>query len=206
MTEKEVAKTIAKNLRRIFYEAGKTQADVSRDLQINKGTLSSWMNGTRIPRMNKIDLLCHYFNVSRSDILEDNSEESPTRIPVLGRVAAGIPIEMIEDIVDWEDIGERMARSGKMFALRIKGESMRPKFDDGDVVIVRQQDDAESGDIVIATVNNSDATCKRIRKYKDGIELIPTNPAFEPMYYTNAEIDSLPVKIIGKVVELRARF
>lgn len=78
MSEKEYAKIIARNLRNIAFNAGKTQADISRDLQINKATVSSWMNGTRIPRMDKIDLLCHYFNVTRSAIMEagDGSDES----------------------------------------------------------------------------------------------------------------------------------
>ena len=77
---------------------------------------------------------------------------------------------------------------------------------DGDVVIVRQQDDAESGDIVIALVNGDDATCKRLRKYRDGIELISNNPAYQPMFFSNEEIQTKPVKIIGKVVELRGKF
>ena len=72
----EYAKIIAKNLKRILYENQKTQADVSRDLHISKTTISSWMNGTRLPRMDKIDLLCHYLNCRRSDLMEEHS--SPT--------------------------------------------------------------------------------------------------------------------------------
>lgn len=71
MNQKEYAKIIAKNLRRIAYDAGKSQADISRDLKINKATISSWMNGTRVPRMENVDLLCHYFNVSRTEIMEE---------------------------------------------------------------------------------------------------------------------------------------
>ncbi len=77
---------------------------------------------------------------------------------------------------------------------------------EGDIVIVRQQDDAESGEIVIVTVNGTDATCKRLRKYRDGIELISNNPSYEPIFFTNEEIETKPVKIIGRVVELRAKF
>ena len=80
MSEKEYAKIIAKNLRNIAYNAGKTQADISKDLRISKATVSSWMNGTRIPRMDKIDLLCHYFNVSRADIMED-IDQAPEEQP-----------------------------------------------------------------------------------------------------------------------------
>lgn len=77
---------------------------------------------------------------------------------------------------------------------------------EGDIVIVRQQDDAESEEIVIVTVNGTDATCKRLRKYRDGIELISNNPSYEPIFFTNEEIETKPVKIIGRVVELRAKF
>lgn len=127
-------------------------------------------------------------------------------INVLGRVAAGIPIEAIEDIIDTEEISEEMAKSGEFFGLQIHGDSMEPRMCEGDVVIVRKQDDAESGDIVIAMVNGNDATCKRLRKYRDGIELISNNPSYEPMFFSNEDIISKPVKIIGKVVELRGKF
>lgn len=74
MSEKEYAKIIAKNLRNIAFNAGKSQADIAKDLRISKATISSWMNGTRIPRMDKIDLLCHYFNCTRVDIMEEHSD------------------------------------------------------------------------------------------------------------------------------------
>lgn len=128
------------------------------------------------------------------------------KINVYGRVAAGVPIEMIEDIVDEEEITEDMARRGTYFGLIIKGDSMTPNICNGDTVIVRNQEDAESGDTVIATVNGSDATCKRIMKHKGGIELIANNPSYKPMYYSNEEIENKPVRILGKVVELRRKF
>ena len=127
-------------------------------------------------------------------------------INVLGRVAAGIPIDAIEDIIDTEEIPEEMAKTGEFFGLQIHGDSMTPGICDGDIVIVRQQDDAESGDIVIATINGDEATCKRLRKYKDGIELISNNPSYSPFEFNNQEIEEKPVRIIGKVVELRRKF
>ena len=128
------------------------------------------------------------------------------KIPVLGRVAAGIPIEAVEEIIDTEEITEEMARTGEFFGLKIHGDSMEPRMCEGDVVIVRQQNDAESGDVVIAMINGDDATCKRLRKYRDGIELISNNPVYAPMFFSNEEIEKKPVKIIGKVIELRGKF
>ena len=128
------------------------------------------------------------------------------RIPVYGAVAAGIPLEAIQDIEDYEEITEDMARSGKYAALKIKGNSMLPRFTEGDVVIVRLQDDVDNGDIAIVMVNGDEATCKKIKKTPEGVMLISTNPDYEPMFYSNQEIADLPVRIWGKVVELRAKF
>ncbi len=126
-------------------------------------------------------------------------------IKVLGRVAAGIPIEAVEDVIDTEEITEELAKTGEFFGLQIHGDSMEPRMCEGDVVIVRQQDDADSGDTVIALINGDDATCKRLRKYKDGIELISNNPSYSPMFFSNEDIVEKPVRIIGKVVELRGK-
>ena len=155
-----------------------------------------------------IDSLLKALN-SNQEINLDAEEKKSTQgiiINILGRVAAGIPINAVEEIIDTEEITEELARTGSFFGLKIKGDSMTPNICDGDIVIVRQQDDAESGDIVIATINGDEATCKRLRKYKQGIELISNNPSYEPFEFSNEEILNKPVKIIGIVVELRRKF
>lgn len=76
MTSTEYGKILSKNLKRIAYENQKTQADIARDLGLKQVTVSSWMNGTRVPRMDKIDLLCHYFNCKRSDLMEEHPDGS----------------------------------------------------------------------------------------------------------------------------------
>ena len=152
--------------------------------------------------------MADFFGIDKSDLVEQRNAQKKVeaiRIPVLGRVAAGIPIEMVEDVIDWEEIDDTTAKLGAIFALSIKGDSMEPRIVSGDVVIVRQQDDAESGDIVIVSVNGDDATCKRLRKYKDGIELVPSNPSYSPVFFSNEEIVAKPVKILGKVIELRGK-
>ena len=209
MTEKEYARVVANNLRRIAYESNKTQAEIAKDLRINKATVSAWMNGTRTPKMPKIDMLCAYFGINRSDLMEPHNEplkRPATRIPVLGRVAAGIPIDAIEDILDWEELTPAMAITGQFFGLKVKGDSMLPRIADGDVVIVRSQPDAESGDVVIVQVDGHEATCKRLSKHSSGISLISFNPAYDPIVYTNEQIESLPVTIIGRVVENRQKY
>lgn len=132
-----------------------------------------------------------------------------TRIPVLGKVAAGIPIEAIEnyDSDEWEEIPSKMMSSGSYFSLKVKGHSMEPKFSDGDVVIVRKQEDVESGEIGVVIVNGCDATVKKIIKQSNGILLVASNSSvYAPKFYDSLSVETLPVRIIGKVVELRAKF
>lgn len=199
----------------IYYELlrqkGVRNIDVSRATGIPPSTFSDWKKGKSKPKADKLQKIADYFGVSTEYLLTGehsvkNREVKGVWIPVLGRVAAGIPINMVTDIIDQEQITEEMAASGEYFALQIHGDSMEPKMSDGDVVIVRQQDDAESGEIVIAAINGEDATCKRLRKYTNGIMLLSTNAAYEPMTFTNKDIEELPVRILGKVVELRAKF
>lgn len=138
--------------------------------------------------------------------LKKERKSKSVKIPVLGIVPAGLPAEAVEDIIDYEEIPESMARGGEYFGLAIKGDSMYPRILEGDVVIVKKQSTADSGDIVIALVNGDEGTCKQLYKYKDHIELKPFNPMYKPLVYSNEDITSLPVSIIGKVVELRGKF
>lgn len=127
------------------------------------------------------------------------------KIKVYGQVAAGVPIEAIEDIIDEEEISAEMARGGEFFGLSIKGNSMEPRIWNGDTVIIRKQEDAESGDIVIATVNGDSATCKKLIKRSTGIELLSLNPDYEPLRFTNKEVQELPITILGVVKEVRGK-
>lgn len=210
--EREYNKLVANNFKRIAYEHDKTQKQISDDLKIHKATISAWMNGTRGLKMSNIDTLCSYFGVSRNDFMEPytgekkRTESGSIRIPVLGNVAAGIPIEAITDIIDWEEISADMGRTGQFFGLKVKGDSMQPRIAEGDVLIVRCQPDAENGDIVVVQVNGNMATCKKLHKHSGGVTLVSLNPIYEPMSFTNEEIESMPVVVIGKVVENRAKF
>lgn len=204
----DLAKTIGRNITNHLIMKEKTQQDMCNDLKYSKATVSAWVNGTRTPKMDRIDEMCRYFNCTREDLMLDAREAYRKRsfsVPVYARVAAGLPLEAVEDIVDREEIPERLASLGEYYGLRIKGDSMAPRIENGDVVIVRKQSDADDGDIVIALVNGNDAVCKRLRKYADSIALVSNNAAYSPMYFTLADTQDIPVRIIGKVVELRGK-
>lgn len=182
-----------------------SQAKLADELGVSASTVAMWESGEREPKNYKtLELIADYFNVNMEVLL--TGKLSPNKIPVLGRVIAGIPIEAVDKIIDYEEIPQSMAKNGEYFALQIKGDSMEPKFSAGDVVIVRNQEDVDNGDIAIVLVNGNEATVKKIRKFDGGINLIPTNSNYDVITYTNAQIEQLPVRIIGKVVELRAKF
>lgn len=194
-----------------------SQYDLAKKLNISQSTVAMWENGTNKPRHKALEMLANFFGVSTDYLLgrdsgyEGSGAPVPTRpgskwIPVLGKVAAGVPIEAVEDILDYEEISAQMAESGDYFALQIKGDSMEPRMKSGDVVIVRRQDDADSGDTAVVLINGDEATVKRIKKSPEGLMLIANNPAYEPMFYSAAEVVALPVVILGKVVELRGKF
>ena len=152
--------------------------------------------------------LSQIFGVSLESLLgiEKKQTEKGYKIPVLGIIPAGIPIEAIEDIIDYEEIPQEMAKTGEFFGLKVKGDSMAPRIQNGDVVIVRKQDDCETGDVCVVMVNGFDATLKQVKKDYNGISLVPFNDEYKPMFYSNKDIQELPVRILGKVVELRGKF
>lgn len=208
---------IGSNIRFLRTQHGYSQEDLAEKLGYKSyTTITKWESGVSEPTLKKASEIAAFFNISVNDLCyKDLTLPLPTSVKtskavsinVLGHVAAGIPLEAIEEIVDTEEITEDLARTGDFFCLRIQGDSMEPRICDGDVVIVRKQEDADSGDIVIAMVNGDDAVCKRLIKYTYGIGLISLNAAkYEPMMYTPEEISEKPVRIIGKVVELRGKF
>lgn len=195
----------------ILAQKGIKASHVAKATGIPPSTFTDWKKGRSKPKADKIKKIADYLNVSK-DWLEGVSDNPIVQqkkgniINVLGDVAAGIPIEAVENIIDTEEIPQKLANTGEFFGLRIKGDSMQPSICEGDTVIVKKQDDANNGDIVIALVNGNNATCKKLVKYDEGISLISLNPSYEPMVFSKKDIQDKPVRIIGKVVENRRKF
>ncbi len=189
-------------------------SQVAKSTGIPPSTFSDWKSGRSKPKLDKIKKISEFFGVSylwllgESDSYKESSQSSKgsIKIPILGTVIAGIPISAIEEVLGWEEISDKMASQGEYFALRIKGDSMSPVMDEGDVVIVKKQNNVDSGDIAIICINGNEATCKKLVKHKDGINLMSLNSKYEPMYYNQKDIIEKPISIIGKVIELRRRF
>lgn len=199
------------NIKRLREERGLSQDALAKLTgYTDRSSITKIEKGLVDLQQSKIELFAKALGTTSKELVgwEDDNEyaKKGVIINVLGRVAAGIPIDAIEDVIDTEEITQEMARKGEFFGLKIKGNSMEPMINNGDTVIVRKQDDAESDEIVIALVNGNDGVCKRLKKYKGSIALVSINPEYEPKYFTKSQVDETPVKIVGKVVELRRKF
>ena len=211
-------KLFAERLKAKLTEYRIRQNALADDLGVSESTVGKWILGKSMPRtMGMIEKISARLHVEKSYFLEEvppvppAASEKPHKkgvlIPVLGVVRAGVPIHAEEDIIDYEEIPQEMARSGEYFGLRVTGSSMEPTLRDGDVIIVRKQPDVDNGDIAIVLVDGEDATVKEIRETPEGVTLIGHNVAvYQPHFYSNKEIAELPVEIMGRVVELRRKF
>lgn len=214
---------LSKNIRYLRRKRNLSQEDIANKLGYKSyTTIQKWEMGISEPSIGKLRALAAIFNVDMNDMttknleLEENRnahrpagaiplDADAPRIKVLGRVAAGVPIDAVEDIIGTIDVPELKGREKEYFALQVQGDSMSPKIEDGDIVIIHEQPDAESGEIVVASVNGHDATCKKLLKYDAGITLLPLNSNYDPIVISNTEVREKPVTIYGKVKEIRRK-
>jgi len=173
-------------------------------------TICDWLKTNTYPRINKIEKMAQIFGISKADLVEHHNTSDyvkrAIRIPVLGRIPAGIPLEAIEDILDYEEIPADWTAGGKeYFALRIQGDSMEPEYRDGDVVIFRKTNTCDNGAHCAVIVNGHDATFKKVIRRESGVVLQPLNTKYDPSVFSNEEIEELPLNVIGVFEELRRR-
>lgn len=197
----------------LIYQArtrkGLTMREVAEQIGVSEGTISRWESGA-IGNMRRDNIvgLSRVLGISPIDIMGWGEELKPVdlstavRIPVVGSIPAGTPVEAIEDIVDYIDIPEDWVKGDSEYiGLEVKGDSMYPVMLDGDRVVIRLQPSAETGDICACYVNGYDATLKRIALSSTSITLKPENPGYPPKTYTHPG----EVTIVGKVVEIRRK-
>ena len=195
-----------KHYAQIRDEKGLKDADVARMTGITRANFSQWKSGLITPKYQTMEKIAAALGVSVEYLLTGGmiaEVKQGVSVPVLGYVAAGVPIEAITDYIGEVTISPALAKKGKFFALKIKGDSMAPQILQGDIVVCMVQNTAETGDIVIVQVNGSEATCKKVQILENGILLQPLNPAYGAVFYSAAEVMEKPVTIIGKVMESR---
>lgn len=214
MERDDFNKALGKRIKTIRKVNGLTLLELGKAVGISESTAQRYEDG-KIKSVS-IDMVRKFSQALNTPLQalmgwdKNTNIESPTqtghgvRIPVLGRVVAGIPIEATQEILGYEEITPDLAKTGEFFALQVKGDSMLPKLEEGDIVIVKCQGDVETGDIAIVLVNGNEATIKQVKKVDGGIMLYGFNPdVYEPHFYSNKQIETLPVRILGKVIESR---
>ena len=195
-------------LRSVREQRNLSQKQVADYLGITSQAYGYYERGERNPGSDNLRKLANYFDVSVDYLLGRDQGQNQTNnryIPLLGSVRAGIPIEAIEDIEEYIDIYPRFVKHGELFALRVQGDSMEPDLRNGDIVIIEKQEYVENGQIAVVRVNGEDFTIKRVKLSPKGIMLIPSNPAYDPVFFDSDQVATLPVTIIGKVIEIRRR-
>lgn len=187
-----------------------SQYELAEKLNMTQQRISAYEKGKREPDIETLKIFANFFNCSIDYLLGKDvlipKKSRQAVVLVYGTIPAGIPMEMIEDIIDTEEIDSNMLKGDKQyFGLKIKGNSMFPEYLEGDTIICEKVENCENGQDCVVMVNGNDGTFKRVFKNENGIILQPLNSQYQPMIYSNEQIEKLPIKIIGKVVELRRK-
>lgn len=208
----------SEQLRKLRRERKLTQIELGNLLNVSNGTIAMWETDKRQPDIATLKRIAEYFNVSVDYLMGREPDKnvrgvqlnrSVVKVPVFGTIPAGVPIDMVEDsyIEDEEEIPADWLRGGnEYFALRVRGESMMPKFENGDILILKKTDDCENGAYCAVSINHTECTFKKVLKKTNGITLMPLNPEFEPLFFTNKEVAELPITILGVVKEVRRSY
>lgn len=185
---------------------------------ISESLLSKYLSGNAIARQKKISLISDALDINpvwlmgyeipmEKDYKTDEIGNPIVSIPILGTVKAGYDYLAQENWIGSVDIDKSIVGNGQdYFALKVHGDSMSPVLMENDIVVVKKQDDFENGEIVVALINGEEATIKKAYKGTTGIELKAINPYYPPRVFTEDEIKTLPVTIIGTVKQLKRVF
>ena len=200
-------------LKKLRIERGYNQQKLAELLNVSRSTIAMWETKKAEPNSDILIKLSNIFHVSVDYLLGNeptNAEPfsyettGTLKIPVYGYIPAGVPMEAIEDILDYEEAPEDWSIGGReFFGLKIKGDSMEPEYRNGDVIIFLKQNDCENNEDCAVAVNGDDWTFKRVEKTAKGILIKPLNPNYETKFFTNKECAEIPVQVKGVFWELR---
>lgn len=216
----ELIDTFANRLQSALDRLNMKQVDLVEKTGLDKTLINKYLAGVMKAKQDKLTILANALNVNEVWLMgydipmtrninldkKDEFGNPVVSIPLLGTVKAGYDYLAQENWIGNVDIDKKLADSGEFFALNVKGDSMFPVLVEDDIVIVKKQEDFENGDIVVAIINGDEATIKKGKKSDNSILLQPLNTNYEPLIYTNEEMKSIPVKIIGIVKQLKRDF
>ena len=204
--------SIGHNIKNLRLQHNLSQKEFAAIAGVSDKAVSTWENGTKIPRMGAIQKIADHFGLLKSAIIEPSIDHQSQpviyasyKIPILNKASAKVPPHNSKEIIGYESLNDTYRNDGySYFALRMQGHSMEPTIMDGDTIIVRQQDTVDNGQIAVLSINGEDSTIKEVKKSDYGITLIGHNAAiYTPQFYSQQDIKTLPLTIIGRVIETR---
>lgn len=205
--------SLGENVKQARLMAKISQEELAKRLGYkSRSTIAKIESGENDLTQKKVAAFAKALNVSIDFLMDGAGKRAEDNIrvyeiPVVGKVVAGTPIDAIENITDYIRVTNPAAADGSYYALHVTGASMEPEMKEGDLVIVHKQDYFDSGDICIVLVNGHEATVKKVQKNDKGITLIGFNAiVYPPHFYSAQEVEDLPVRIIGKVKEVRREY
>lgn len=201
---------VGQRIKELRKEKGLTQEELGLLIGVKKSAVAKYENN-RVENLKRttIKKLADVFDVSPSIFIIDEEEtviyNKVFKIPVFKTVPCGVPMAVIEWIVDYEKIDEKAISNGSFYGLRALDDSMYPNIMEDDILIIKQTSIVDSGKIAIVKVNEEEATCKKIIISDSGITIVPFNSSYDPIHYSRDDIKKIPVSICGEVVEIRRK-
>ena len=192
--------------------------ELSEKAQLPKSAISQYLSGLYEAKQKSIFKLAKVLDVSEGwlmgldvpmdrEIKTDILGNPVVSLPLIGTVKAGYNYLAQENWVGTVDVETSLVGDGKdYFALKVKGDSMAPVFVEGDIVIIKKQNDCENNEYAVVITNGDEGTLKKIKKTDNGIILQPLNPAYGPVMYTKEEMETIPIIIVGVVKQLKREF
>lgn len=203
-------KVFAKNLQTYMAKKGIDRYQLCEALGFKYSTVSEWLSANKYPRMDKIEQLAEYFGVKKSDLIEENATpnakilsagENIYKIPVFSSVSAGFGAYACSDVIDYLHLYiANPADVPEMLCIKVTGDSMYPKIEDGDIIVVRKQDSVDSGSIAVVLVDGEEGFVKKVIYDNEVIELHSINPEYAPKIFKGAEV--LRVRVVGIVKQV----
>lgn len=202
-----IENNFSSNLKRLRKEKGMTQEELAKQLDKDYSTIGKWENGTRSPIMLDVLKIAELFELDLNELVQTNiiyDEPKTNKIAIYGSIKAGLPLESQNDIVEYMDVPKKWLKGNKqLFGLKISGDSMMPKYQNGEIVIFERTDDIETykNKDCAVMINGTESTFKKVQLNDNGIVLQPYNASYDIQFYSNEDIKKLPVSILGKAIK-----
>lgn len=197
--------------RRTFLN--KTLLEVANYIGIKEATVQRYESGEiktipydRIVSLSECLQCTPQYLMGWTDELYHENTKNTVSIPVFSNIIINSTIKTKNNIIGYEDVSKELVNNDECFGLKIQGDSMNPLFLENDTIIVKKQNQIENGEIAVIAINDDLVTVKKIKTFKGGMHLVPINPNYDVITFSNKEIETLPIRILGKVIELRRKF